>query len=1215
MFDKEFDLTAYLSKRTENLHNNQNKNDLAVETFETLDEQWISAKAQIPMQRHTEIENLVNDKCRYIDAVPMICAHSDAGKTTLCRKYPKMFQDVDDYLLDSRIYDGKIWKLLSDTPSPWGFIVGGSGIGKTHIIKTLGLKTIRLGGRTRELVDIDDLLPKMLKYCTDQHQADLLRDNIRNAEADALIKLWLPWVIDQDQVVFLHNFDEVPVGGEVLAAASFPVIKWYAGDPADCPISTPKDKWHSKADVMHDRRINCHYDMTEICYSRADVEDWCLNSLGLRVKFEKHNFNNQFRAERIDQVRWDNPTPDAGAWSLFEQVKIATIWPKLQADIEAEVFSKESKVLLVHVPREIKALSGLGLGSVAYMGKLSKPNAESGRRSQLDDHSMKGLPVHKKWTRDGMERQFLDLHRNYKREVRNRQSWFWLFKKQKMRDGIIKTWDEQTILYLTSELKDWERYQEENYEDILFQNYHMPDWLYKLKRYRSGKWDLHLGPANDCAQVMRMVDEQTYGWILLLTKEFDLTRKSFIKGMKALSAMVKAFNNDWRSDWKRLAELAHLTPFTRYFDKQEQADDVRSWLCSQEKSKHYVDGSEARFLEEFRTSVREILTQKVSHAEHTFEEFVGMPHLWAVSGSARSDLQPGTVVVDGKPVKLRNSKRAVAYFNSTDSILEYCRRDVSENYVFLKKEEVNRIRTIVNSSLNMYLHMSYLDQYVYDMVDPIFQQASPIFKKFDYVRDKIDQARRIGSWVNMPLDQKGFERQTSFPMLDVIMDVIEDLLPDSLKPNLAKVRQLVHSSTLHFTEDGEVLIDGEQITNGVSSGWKWTALFNTLVNLAEWVTCARLNGLEYRNLCALGDDTRVQVKTYQDAKTALNWYQKAKIEINTKVAIVSHTCDEFLRVVTEPGLSGGYYTRVLPSICFRKPGSQQPSTPIEEIEVIMNNWLKLMSRSQVDLESAMVYDINNSLGRFDIKVDASEFIHTPKLLNGFGLVPFKVGGKGITIDKIHKLQHNPMSVRMNKVRIAAQRKAGLTRDRIVEVDRQWLGSFFSENIDYNIVGYKVEPADNNILDLRSSAEAEVKLHLFMMDLIDGLNHFDKYLPYRKGQFVPVSKLHGSGFFNNTYDALSPVDKHVIFENPEVFERLRKQLGLHVVSKMAKEGAQWMDIKQKRFDVDFASTIGAQVWCFWLDKNLIKHMSFNAVTVWIGKWLTHYLERLVFKQYS
>jgi hypothetical protein len=465
------------------------------------------------------------------------------------------------------------------------------------------------------------------------------------------------------------------------------------------------------------------------------------------------------------------------------------------------------------------------------------------------------------------------------------------------------------------------------------------------------------------------------------------------------------------------------------------------------------------------------------------------------------------------------------------------------------------------------------------------------------------------------LDQKGFDRQASLAMVNIILKVIKELLPMEAQPYIDRLIHMVNNSKLYFQIGDEVLLNGETVINGVPSGWKWTALIDDLINLGEFLIAARLANIQYRNLCVMGDDTRVQVPTYEAATALLNAYKHMDIEVNQKLAIVSSTCDEFLRVVTESAggkkFSGGYPVRILPSILYRKPGSMALPTPEQEVEVVIGNWCKLMSRCQLDLSEEMIGDINQSLGRFGIGVDAREFIHTPRLLGGFSYLPLNPEGKGLFIDKVPVWRSPIFNNKLNQIRVLTQRKIGLDTGVFVPPDRDWLASFFSDSIDSKVVGYRIEKA-KMLHSHKTSVTAEDKLHRFMSDIIDGINNQEKYLPYSKGKFIPVSKMHGSGFFNNTYDELPPQDRHKLFINPEVYEMLRKQLGLNMADRMAKEGMSWMEFRQSKYELDFVGTIAAQIWCYWIDQRLNGHMSFDSVNRWISDHIMSYVDMLEFE---
>jgi hypothetical protein len=874
----------------------------------------------------------------------------------------------------------------------------------------------------------------------------------------------------------------------------------------------------------------------------------------------------------------------------------------------------EGSFMMVHSSEDVKQLDGFYVGNLITDDPLikGKPYMVENRKTN------EGLPnTVRSDTRAGNYRAFKKLRKHYDTKVAGRRVWFEQFKLDKIKQNVIKTWDSETIMYLRSTYDEWTKFQELN--PVLLQNYFLPEELYNLKRWRSEKWDLQLGLINDCCQVLRIYDPNMYTFLSGLCREYNITTKSYVDIMKVYSNMVKAFNNDWREDWKRLIDLGRLTTFSKHIDPLEYVDDVRSWLQDTTKSRHYINKSEEQFIAEFKISVGELLSNNVPKRKHTLDEFLSMPHLWAVTGSAKTGLVADTIMINGEPTPLNKSKRSIAYTNTTADLKREMFYSESVNSVF-DKSEVNRNRPVVNSDFGMFLAMSALDDQVYDMINEGMNQWSPIFKKYNFIKDRNYQIRKIGKWVCVPLDQKGFERQTSFQMLECILEVIRsrmDADDHESQQVLDVIQKKMFNAKLYFSHEGTKYINMEDITNGLSSGWKWTALFNTIINLSEFLTCARqlgwVRGLDYTNICALGDDTRIWVKSFAHAEALLNWYENAHIEVNRKLAIVSRTCDEFLRKVTERvgnlATFRGYANRMCAPIVYRNPKSREPNSLHDALTTTAQNWLDLASRCSEPnakdniCQVAMCNDLRKVCLAYGLNMPNDDFIFTSVAEGGMGVTPLR---KGSVVPVQNHLITQPSvrySRRMTEILNATINRYGL-QQMYHDVDRDFQDTFLSESASRKIHSYAVEPVQKMYLG-KITAHAERKIAEFTATLLDsfkdsGPSEFD--LPYKKGDFVPKSEIIGSGFFRSIYESTPRDERKYLFTVPAVYDRLLHRLGPKLCDEIVIKGLQWVSFRTWKYSVDFYNTLASQYFMYWIDNRLTAEISVDALQILTNKYL-------------
>nr|WKE35360.1 RNA-dependent RNA polymerase [Rhizoctonia zeae megatotivirus 1] len=1146
---------------------------------------------------------------------PCVVAHSGFGKTYLARNTPYVL-DIDDFI-DPVLFRGQVVDKLSSGENPYKFISLPSGMGKSHIVKSQ-----TSGPR---LKDIDDYIRELME-CDVDITAELFnkfKANVVDEETCAFVRTNLFRVLNPEFITLVHCPEEIPEGGNLLLAASFPLYDHRV-------LRYASDSWHNAETIMRTREMNLRYKNTLRLGTHAQLRS-ALGGLGIAYAPYKGVPPQASLLMPSKVVKAEKQFPDNAkqywmGWKIFSDKKGDMVNQALSVKYpDGWAERAQGKLMLVHSDEDVKRIGGLNLATVIMEGKL-KRGIEGNRKANLENPKS---PVYKIQEYRQNVALMKKLWNRYTTKFSN-VVWFEQFKLDKIEAGVIKTWDQETMTYLQSDLHTWTKYQQEN--DVLFQNWFMPDKVYKLKRYRSGEWNYHLAYLSDTASLLKHISPPTYHMLLELCQHYNLRYKTYARVMKTFSNMVKTIGNDWDKNWVDYIDLARLAGYSLNFDTDAYVDDLESWLLQDTKSRHIIEGSEDRFIDEFKLSVGELLSENVGFNDYTIDDYIRNPYLYAVSGSAKGVTTAPVIIVNGKPQRVKMTKRSAGFFAPEEELRQLFDREMSDNYIFDKSEPI-RNRPVVNSSMDMYLKMSYLDDLVYKMINPQFAQASPIFKDFDYMRDKTYQAKHIGKKVCLPLDQSGFERQTSFRMIDAICEVIESRLdPDDLESitTIRKIQKSIHNSRLHFPG---TRIDGEWITNGLSSGWKWTALFNTVINLAEFITCARMTGVNYTNLNALGDDTRVWLDDFAAAQRVLAWYEGARIDINQKLAIVSRTQDEFLRKITEKTdgkpIVRGYYTRMLVAICYRNPKSREPADVNEAIESTISNWFQLFSRIGdgsvvTKLEPCMYQDVDNILSAYGIDDVNHRVLHTPRHLGGFGVSALDLRGPSLRVEFTKDELATQVNDRSKRTLSTIIKRFNL-RDQSYEMDRNFVASFASELTNRKVKEYTIVPSGISARSANRAYNRRLasisKLEDFADELVAVLNQRASVhmhmLPYQKALMVPTAKgkLQDSGFFQSIYDKTPPEERPQLFRNPEVYQRLVQRLGEGRARGVVFSGISWADFRQWQFDTDFHNLICSQFVLHWYEKGLYRSIDRDELTLAMEQLLPRVMNRLDFEIHS
>jgi hypothetical protein len=1152
---------------------------------------------------------------------PVVALHSGGGKTWLSEHTPNVI-DVDKYILTPDIDDGTFEMALTGQ-DPNLFIIMPSGTGKSRYLRA---NTHRSADGWR-LVDIDDIMAK-LAATAEPVIAGKLENNIVDTDTEDYIRDNIVRVIKARDIIFLHSVREVPEGGKIVGVYSPGVFRQGKYGVGELPTMLPKfeeGSWHSFERVMHQRRQALAYAQPVTSYVQMferlskDLRPW----FQLRSPEGLGEHGRWFGPFSGMTVRITKSLPAPDRWAFRDNKKFTigktnldTAFPNGWAD------RNSGKLLLTHSPDDAKKWGGFLVGTIEYLGHNRAPYGDINRDANRKQHSPLVISlknrseavaaVGKMWSR-------------YKR-LYSQDLWFDQFKLDKLRNGVIKHWDRETEIYLEADLVTWTQYQVSH--DVLFQNWFMTDEIYKLKRFRSGEWDYHLAYLSDCLMVVKHISPEVYNIILTLCKTKNFTYKVFAAWAKEFSNMMKTFNNDFSPNWTLYVDWARWLGFSLRFDTEAYVDDLEKWLLSTEMSRHYINGSEAEFLDEFEVSLERILSEVAEPNDHSVDEFLDSPHLWAVSGSARGMESKPVMTIDGKPTPVKLTKRSAGFLGSHEELKKLFYKIGSDNYIFDKVEPV-RNRPVVNSEMGMFLKMSYVEKQLKQMIGKEFEKASPIFDKFDYMADKTYQVKHIGDRVCLPLDQSGFERQTSLDMVDRIVKVAirhtpsEDI--ESIK-TWERIGRSIRHSVLHFPG---TRVDGQVCTNGLSSGWKFTAIFNTLINLAEADMCSRLTGVKMHNLNALGDDTRMWLDAFSDGKRVLAWYKRANIKINDKLAIISKNCDEFLRKVTEL-VDGrqihGYANRMVVSICYRNPKSREPDDVLAAIETALSNWMQLFSRigdpeTVGKLEPLLYADVDAVLANYGITNVNHQILHTPRSEGGFGVSHLTPGGPSLAIKYAENRTAAFHSERTRQILNNLVRKYRL-RDKKYDLDPQFSQSMYGELARKKITQYEYAEgyefnSKNFVKRLQQKGNFLSKMATFGDELIQLLNsrgaiRMEK-LPFQRGDFIPnpKGKMGASGFFSSIYDNTPQSERRDLFSNPEVYDWCLRSFGVGRTRLIVFKGITWTEFQHWKYDSDFFNLVQGQFTMFYLKNGLFRRVTSADLALFLEKYMPIVMQSLNF----
>lgn len=479
-----------------------------------------------------------------------------------------------------------------------------------------------------------------------------------------------------------------------------------------------------------------------------------------------------------------------------------------------------------------------------------------------------------------------------------------------------------------------------------------------------------------------------------------------------LGMIYKKYQHLLNNNWMYFVDLETLGDYMSNLTPEQMYERVKIWLGT--KRQHELPDFD--FYELYRFGCDAFFSQTIkpfNKPELTISQFLSDPMYWATTGSS-----------DGKRLfdktgnfKAKKSKWATAVASSLTELISLFYSTRSQILRASVKRELAKARMIISGDLPNYLRMSYISYWLENVLrdhphTTLFYNKMQMQKMWeDMISNTVPLDREINminDQPNMTLDESKFDHEVDSKMLTITLESIETVIsefaPTSMKEMLLEAMTLVKNSII---DNGVVVIRDKKdkklvyINNGIASGWRWTALLDTISNIAK-VFAFRLvlvlrNSTDINdvNLDAIkdftsqGDDLRSRTRSYLHAELFQKLYTEAGFQVHPKKFFVSKYADEFLRKVALYGKTlTGYPARGVSTLVFRNPIREKPMPQEERLKEMASNWLLIGRRCQTEqtiLESHMIRDISraNSLSKQII----NDYIHAYSNRGGLGLTP------------------------------------------------------------------------------------------------------------------------------------------------------------------------------------------------------------------------------------
>jgi hypothetical protein len=501
---------------------------------------------------------------------------------------------------------------------------------------------------------------------------------------------------------------------------------------------------------------------------------------------------------------------------------------------------------------------------------------------------------------------------------------------------------------------------------------------------------------------------------------FNYTSATLLRKMlKEVSDVFKKYGDLLTPHWKMFVNWDTLGGYVKTKAITDFVGDLEDWATG-DVIHSMPDGdemSETKFLDCLEEGMWEFVVQapNVERANEfalNLEEYSRYPGNWATPGATQvkdsvlynvtSRDEVGNKIT--KTYKPRGSKwrSALALHPSQVRriLTQQDRAQLRQKNTAVQKQETGKLRAVVSADDATYLRMDFISQWLEvalkgHPLSTLFMSTSQTVDMWENLARKTEQK----DTVKIPLDQSHFDWQQNKRMIARFISVVRRFIETAASPKLKEDLLMVLRSLeiALVEEEGSIVVGtGSQkvyipIQKGVMSGWRWTALMDTVFNWGE-LHCARTlvkeTGMSDPVISAIaqGDDDQVECPSYGHASALVEAYAIMNFEVNPGKFFVDIRRDEFLRQVPVPGLVSGYLIRGITAVLWRNPISRDPPAGLLRLSEQLKAWNLLLGRGgrPDTVEKLMLLDMTQGNGLS--KEEVISLLRTPATVGGLGYV-------------------------------------------------------------------------------------------------------------------------------------------------------------------------------------------------------------------------------------
>ncbi len=316
---------------------------------------------------------------------------------------------------------------------------------------------------------------------------------------------------------------------------------------------------------------------------------------------------------------------------------------------------------------------------------------------------------------------------------------------------------------------------------------------------------------------------------------------------------------------------------------------------------------------------------------------------------------------------------------------------VGERAKMVVKRETKKARLIASASLEVYLMMDYISTTALDQIFSGAELSTLFMSSQQLVEFWARTARFEDGAIRMPLDQSAFDQNQTKRMIQVTLEYMRTVYIDHTVPKAGSESITVWDNIIRAVGEGSIYVNNRvtPYLNGVLSGWRWTALLDTIINAATLEAAAYVEDVELQYYNSQGDDLQTRWSDYLSACRVWSTIQRWGFIVNPNKFFISPNRDEYLRKVVTPLVVDGYPARAVNALVYRNPVNMAPPPGRSRLAEMLSQWLLLVNRLGLSLsELQYIWEGDLSSANRMEPEDVVYWVHTPKSYGGGGIQPY-----------------------------------------------------------------------------------------------------------------------------------------------------------------------------------------------------------------------------------